>query len=88
MRRILRPADPATRVIPETDLYSLPQGWIVQVTASAMVVCYDRTLPLLPDIKTIGVLYAGQLLEDIHPQAHDVPLDGWVTEQGLILPAA
>lgn len=45
---------------------------------------YDRTLPLLPDVKTIGVLFSGQLLDDIRPQTHDVPLDGWITEQGLV----
>ena len=46
---------------------------------------YDRTLPLIPGIKTIGVLFSGQLVDDIHPQAHDVPLDGWITEKGLVL---
>ena len=45
---------------------------------------YDRTLPLLPGVKTIGVPFSGQLLDDIHPQAHDVPLDGWIPEQGLV----
>ena len=46
---------------------------------------YDRTLPLLPGVKTIGVLFSGQLLDDIQPQPHDVPLDGWITEEGLVL---
>ena len=46
---------------------------------------YDRTLALLPEVKTIGVLYSGQLLEDIRPQAHDIALDGWITEKGLLL---
>ena len=82
------PADPATRVVPkqifipclglDSSGYRLGYGGGY----------YDRTLPLLPGIKTIGVLYSGQLLEDIHPQPHDVPLDGWVTEQGLVPPVA
>lgn len=46
---------------------------------------YDRTLPNMPGVKTIGVLFSGQLLDDIRPQAHDVPLDGWITEKGLVL---
>lgn len=46
---------------------------------------YDRTLPLLPGVKTIGVLFSGQRMEDIRPQKHDMKLDGYVTEQGLVL---
>ena len=46
---------------------------------------YDRTMPLLPGARAIGVLFSGQLLDDIRPQAHDVALDGWITEKGLVL---
>jgi 5,10-methenyltetrahydrofolate synthetase len=79
------PADPATRVVPKQIFipclgldnagYRLGYGGGY----------YDRSLPLLPGVKTIGVLYSGQLLEDIRPQAHDVPLDSWITEKGFVL---
>lgn len=77
------PANPATRVTPKQIFipclgldragYRLGYGGGY----------YDRTLPLLPGVKSIGVLFSGQLVDDIRPQSHDIPLDGWITEQGL-----
>jgi hypothetical protein len=78
------PADPAKQVIPKTLFIPClgldKNGYRLGYGGGY----YDRTLPLLPGVKTIGVLFSDQLLDDIRPQEHDVPLDGWVTEKGLV----
>jgi 5,10-methenyltetrahydrofolate synthetase len=79
------PADPATRVIPKQifiPCLGLDKAGFRLGYGGAY---YDRTLPLLPDITTLGVLFSGQQLDDIRPQDHDIPLDGWVTEKGVWL---
>jgi 5-formyltetrahydrofolate cyclo-ligase len=43
---------------------------------------YDRTFAALPDAIRIGVAYAGQAVERVPMQAHDVRLDGVLTEAG------
>jgi 5-formyltetrahydrofolate cyclo-ligase len=43
---------------------------------------YDRTLEAL-DIRAIGVGYAGQQVESLPHEAHDIKLDGILTERGL-----
>ena len=79
------PADPAIRVVPKQIFIPClgldKAGYRLGYGGGY----YDRTLPLMPGVKTIGVLFSGQLLDDIRPQAHDVPLDGWITEKGLVL---
>ncbi len=46
---------------------------------------YDRTLAELPEtVLRIGVGYAFSCIESIFPQAHDMPLDAWVTELDTI----
>ena len=44
---------------------------------------YDRTLAgLVPKPLTIGIGYAATLLDTIHPQPHDVPMDRVLTDEG------
>jgi 5-formyltetrahydrofolate cyclo-ligase len=44
---------------------------------------YDRTLAAMaPRPLSIGVGYELGRLDTIHPQAHDIPLDAIVTENG------
>ncbi|MDD2422566.1 MAG: 5-formyltetrahydrofolate cyclo-ligase [Heliobacteriaceae bacterium] len=46
---------------------------------------YDRFLPLLrPGASKIGLAFALQLVEDVFPGAHDVPVDCIVTETEVI----
>jgi len=50
---------------------------------------YDRTLAALHEKPlTIGVGGAGGRLDTIHPQAHDIPMDRIVTEDGWLEPDA
>lgn len=43
---------------------------------------YDRTIPVLK-ARAIGIAYAGQEVSSLPAQAHDMALDGILTEQGL-----
>lgn len=49
---------------------------------------YDRTLGALPiRPKTVGIAFGFSHIATIYPQAHDIPMDLVVTEQGLFPPA-
>jgi len=49
--------------------------------------CYDRFLPRLrPSVPRIGLSYECQVVEEITPEAHDVPMTAVVTEEGVIEP--
>jgi 5-formyltetrahydrofolate cyclo-ligase len=43
---------------------------------------YDRTFAALPDAVRIGFAYAGQQVEDLSLEAHDIRLHGVLTEVG------
>lgn len=43
---------------------------------------YDRTFAALPDIVRIGLAYAGQRVERMEIEAHDIRLHGVLTETG------
>ncbi len=43
---------------------------------------YDRTFAALPDAIRIGVAYAGQRIERVPVEPHDIPLHGVLTETG------
>lgn len=47
---------------------------------------YDRTLAAHTDIKAFGYAYAAQFLEKLPRSPHDWPLQGIITETGVILP--
>jgi 5-formyltetrahydrofolate cyclo-ligase len=44
---------------------------------------YDRTLAMLPKVRAIGIAYAGQRMDFLPHDAHDLPLDAILTENGL-----
>lgn len=44
---------------------------------------YDRTLEQLPDVKTVGIAFAGQEVTNLPAGPHDQPLDMVLTEKGL-----
>ena len=43
---------------------------------------YDRTFAARPDAVRIGFAYAGQLVDDLPVEAHDIRLHGVLTETG------
>jgi 5-formyltetrahydrofolate cyclo-ligase len=43
---------------------------------------YDRTFAALPDVVRIGFAYAGQQVEQLPIEGHDVRLHGVLTERG------
>ena len=45
---------------------------------------YDRFLPRIPRAVRIGVAFAGQVVAAVPAEAHDLPVDLIVTEEGLI----
>ncbi len=45
---------------------------------------YDRALAALPTSLTIGIAYAGQEIDKVPDEAHDVPLDMVITEEEVI----
>lgn len=47
---------------------------------------YDRTLAENTNIKAFGFAYGAQFMEDIGRGPHDWPLQGVITETGVILP--
>ena len=47
---------------------------------------YDRTLAANTDIQAFGFAYAAQYMEDMPVEAHDWPMHGIITEEGMILP--
>jgi 5-formyltetrahydrofolate cyclo-ligase len=46
---------------------------------------YDRTLAAMPDAVRIGLAYAGQRVERLAVEAHDIALHGVLTEVGYTL---
>jgi 5-formyltetrahydrofolate cyclo-ligase len=44
---------------------------------------YDRTLAGLKNVRAIGIAYAGQQIEALPHEAHDIRLDAVLTEKGL-----
>ena len=44
---------------------------------------YDRTLTALPAARAIGIAYAGQRMDVLPHDAHDIALDAVLTENGL-----
>jgi len=44
---------------------------------------FDRTLAAMPRPRVIAVAYEFMLIETIHPQPHDIPVDYVVTERGV-----
>jgi 5-formyltetrahydrofolate cyclo-ligase len=44
---------------------------------------YDRTLAALPDVRAVGIAYAGQEMDSIPREPHDRALREILTEQGL-----
>jgi 5-formyltetrahydrofolate cyclo-ligase len=50
---------------------------------------YDRTLATLkPKPYTVGLAYHNAYVEDFEPEAHDVPLDAIVSDNGVMWPLA
>ena len=46
---------------------------------------YDRTLASLsPRPFTVGLAYANAFVDDFEPQAFDIPLDGILTDEGVV----
>lgn len=45
---------------------------------------YDRYFARHRDCLKIGVAYSFQLVEGLEPEAHDIPMDGVVTEEGVL----
>ncbi|HST91732.1 MAG TPA: 5-formyltetrahydrofolate cyclo-ligase [Brevundimonas sp.] len=43
---------------------------------------YDRTFAAMPGVVRVGVAYAGQEVEDLPVELHDIPLHGVLTETG------
>ena len=43
---------------------------------------YDRTFAVLPDAVRVGLAFAGQEVEDLPREAHDIRLHGVLTENG------
>ncbi len=43
---------------------------------------YDRTFAAMPDVVRIGLAYAGQRVDPLPVEAHDMPLHGVLTEIG------
>lgn len=43
---------------------------------------YDRTFAILPEVVRVGLAYAGQRVEHLPVEQHDVRLDGVLTEAG------
>ena len=43
---------------------------------------YDRTFQILPDAIRVGFAYAGQRVEDVPVEGHDIRLHGVLTETG------
>ena len=47
---------------------------------------YDRTLAANSEIKAFGFAYGAQIVDHVPKQSHDWPLQGVITEEGIILP--
>lgn len=47
---------------------------------------YDRTLASNTEIKAFGFAYGAQIVDHVPREDHDWPLQGIITEQGVILP--
>lgn len=47
---------------------------------------YDRTLAANSEIKAFGFAYGAQIVDHVPRQSHDWPLQGVITEKGIILP--
>jgi len=48
---------------------------------------FDRTLAGMPRrTRFVGVGYASQAIRTIYPQAHDIAMEGVVTENGIVRP--
>ena len=47
---------------------------------------YDRTLAANSEIKAFGFAYGAQIVDYVPRQSHDWPLQGVITEEGIILP--
>lgn len=47
---------------------------------------YDRTLAANSDMKAFGFAYGAQIVDHVPREAHDWPLQGVITEHGVILP--
>jgi 5-formyltetrahydrofolate cyclo-ligase len=47
---------------------------------------YDRTIAKYSAIKTFGFAYAAQIIDELPREKHDLPLQGIITETGIILP--
>ncbi|MGV8929469.1 MAG: 5-formyltetrahydrofolate cyclo-ligase [Brevundimonas sp.] len=43
---------------------------------------YDRTFAARPEVTRVGFAYAGQAVEDLPVEPHDIPLHGVLTETG------
>lgn len=47
---------------------------------------YDRTLAQHPHIKAFGLAYAAQFVDNMVVSNHDWPLQGVITEEGIVMP--
>jgi len=47
---------------------------------------YDRTLAAHSEIKAFGFAYGAQIVDHVPREGHDWPLQGVITEEGVILP--
>lgn len=47
---------------------------------------YDRTLAAHSEIKAFGFAFGAQIVDHVPKEAHDWPLQGVITEEGVILP--
>ena len=45
---------------------------------------YDRTLPFFHLSDKFGLAFSGQQTSDIYKEKHDYPIDGVITEKGVI----
>ncbi|WP_308911696.1 5-formyltetrahydrofolate cyclo-ligase [Pseudokordiimonas caeni] len=71
---------PSTLIVPllsyDADCYRLGQGGGY----------YDRTLAAMPGASAFGFAYAGQFVNYIPREVHDMPLHGIITETGIYVP--
>lgn len=82
--RVMQPEDRAPQLRPEMVLVPMlafdREGYRLGYGGGY----YDRTLAALAPMATLGLAFAGQEVEAVPREAHDMPLDGIATESGVL----